>query len=82
MFRGTISTFFRNSMKKSIFVLFVSLIGYAAAAASGNSVFSLHLGITASMVKIGDSYRMVEGKKRNAVAFARFDEAIHETGIW
>lgn len=32
------------------------------------------------MLKIGDSYRMVEGKKRDAVAFAYFDEAIHETG--
>ena len=32
------------------------------------------------MVKVGDSYQMVDGKKRDAVAFAYFDEAIHETG--
>ena len=32
-------------------------------------------------MKNGDKFKMVDGRKADAVAFAKFDEAIHETGI-
>ena len=31
-------------------------------------------------MKEGDEFKMVDGRKEGAVAFAKFDEAIHETG--
>ena len=38
------------------------------------------LDTTASIIKNGDSYELIYGKYRDAVAFARFDEAILKTG--
>ena len=35
----------------------------------------------ASIMKKGDKFQMVDGRKADAVAFAKFDEAIHETGM-